>query len=165
MENTTKLIHATTIYLDGYGVMISGPSGIGKSSLALDLLNDAHGFEYILLNSGNNKLVADDQTLIAKVETDGGAQLQANCPQNIEGKFEVRGLGIINLPYKSPAPINLYVEIVDNLPERMPAKKNQTRKLLGVSISFIQIYKNDRFAKARVRAALYAHMRDKLISS
>lgn len=162
MTETTKLIHATSIFLDGYGIFIGGPTGIGKSALALDLLNDAHGFDFILLNGGSNLLVADDQTHMGKDLQDGKPHLVAHCPKNIEGLLEVRGLGIIKLPFKSPAPMHLYVEIIDKIPARMPEPKNQTRTILGVKIAYIQIYKNDRMAKARVRAALYAHTRAKL---
>ncbi|MGL1921407.1 MAG: HPr kinase/phosphatase C-terminal domain-containing protein [Hyphomicrobiales bacterium] len=163
MSENTQLMHATTVYLDGYGVMISGPAGIGKSALALDLLNDAHGFEFVLINGGTSKLVADDQTYVGRDEQDGKAQLVARCPETIEGLFEVRGLGIIKVPFKSPAPVHLLVELIDTLPARMPDVKNRYRYILDVKIPYIQIYKDDKLAKARVRAALYAHMRDKLV--
>ncbi|MBL1240989.1 MAG: HPr kinase/phosphatase C-terminal domain-containing protein [OCS116 cluster bacterium] len=169
-QNTTEIIdsnshimHATSIFLDGFGILIGGPSGIGKSALALDLLNDAHGFDYVLLNSGSNLLIADDQTHIGRDERGAIAKIVARCPQNIEGMLEVRGLGIIKVPFKSPAPIDLYVEIVDQLPERMPEAKDQFRYILNVKTAYIQIHKNDRLAKARVRAALYAHTRAKLV--
>ena len=169
-NNTTEIIsdnshvmHATSIFLDGYGILIGGPSGIGKSALALDLLNDSHGFDYVLLNSGSNLLVADDQTHIGRDERGDKAKLVARCPQNIEGLFEVRGLGIIKVPFKSPAPIDLYVEIVDHMPARMPEVKDQFRYILNVKTAYIQINKNDKLAKARVRAALYAFTRAKLV--
>lgn len=161
MIENTQLMHATTVFLDGYGVMISGPAGIGKSALALDLLNDAHGFEYVLINGGTSRLVADDQTYLGRDEVDGQKQLVARCPDTIEGLLEVRGLGIIKVPFKSPAPVNLLVELIDTLPVRMPAQQNRYRYILEVKVPYIQVYKDDKFAKARVRAALYAHMRDK----
>lgn len=163
MADKIQLLHATSIYLDGYGVMIGGPAGIGKSALALDLLNDAHGFEYVLLNAGSSMLVADDQTYVGRDEVDGVAQLIARCPENIEGLLEVRGLGIIKVPFKSPAPMHLYVEIVDQLPARMPEQKDRYRYILDVKMPYIQIFKDDRWAKARVKAALYGFTRAKLV--
>lgn len=161
--NNSHIMHATSIFLDGFGILIGGASGIGKSALALDLLNDAHGFDYVLLNSGSSLLVADDQTHIGRDERGEAVKLVARCPKNIEGLLEVRGLGIIKVPFKSPAPIDLYVEIVDQLPERMPDVKDQYRYILNVKTAYIQIYKGDRWAKARVKAALYAHTRGKLV--
>lgn len=163
MSENTDLLHATTIFLDGFGIMIGGPAGIGKSALALDLLNDAHGFEYIILNSGSSFLVADDQTYLGKEVVGGENKLVARCPENIEGLLEVRGLGIIKVPFKSPAPVDLYVEIVDRMPERMPERKNQMRMILGVKLPYLKIFKDDKMAKARVRAALYAFTREKLL--
>lgn len=163
MLDDSNLMHATTIYLDGYGVLIGGPPGIGKSAFAMDLLNDAHGFDFVLLNSGNNLLVADDQTYIGLDESGDKPELVARCPQNIEGLFEVRGLGIIKLPFKSPSPLHLYIEIVDNLPDRMPEPQDSYRYILNVKIAYMQIHKNDRYAKARVKAALYAFTRAKLV--
>ncbi|PCI86160.1 MAG: serine/threonine protein kinase [Hyphomicrobiales bacterium] len=162
-SGTGHLMHATSIFLDGLGILIGGPSGIGKSALALDLLNDAHGFDNVLLNSGGSLLVADDQTHIGRDERGESVKLVARCPKNIEGMLEVRGLGIIKVPHKSPAPIDLYVEIVDDLPERMPEVEDQYRYILEVKLAYIQIHKDDGLAKARVRAALYAHTRGKLL--
>lgn len=163
MTKNTELLHATTIFLDGFGIMIGGASGIGKSALALDLLNDAHGFDFVLLNSGSNLLVADDQTYVGRDMVDGKEQLMARCPENIEGLLEVRGLGIIKVPFRSPAIVHLYVEIVDKMPARMPEKKDQYRYILDIKTPYIQIHKDDKLAKARVRAALYAHTRAKLV--
>ncbi len=158
-------MHATTISLEGYGIMICGAAGIGKSALALDLLNDAHGFDYVLVNSCNNYLVADDQTYVGITKLEGKNQLIARCPKTIEGLFEVRGLGLINLPFKSPAALHLYIEIIDRLPVRMPEPSDLSRQILGVDIAFLQIYKDDKNAKARVKAALYALLRNKVIST
>lgn len=164
MIKDATLIHATTVYLDGYGVIISGASGIGKSSMAVELLSEAHGFDFILLNSGNNILVADDQTQIVRTDVGGQKQILAYCPKNIQGLLEIRGLGIISVPFKSPVTVHLYVEIVNRMPPRMPAKQMQKITVLDVKIPYIQIFKDDRMPNARIRAALYAHTRKKLVS-
>ena len=66
---------------DGEAVLLVGPPGSGKSDLVLRLL--ARGFE----------LVADDQVDII----DG----IASCPADLAGLLEVRGLGVVRLPYRS----------------------------------------------------------------
>ena len=52
--SSAETLHATTVAIDGRAVLISGPSGSGKSDLALRLLD--RGFT----------LVSDDQTIVRK---------------------------------------------------------------------------------------------------
>ena len=65
----------------GEGVLLQGRSGVGKSDLALALLDRGH------------KLVADDQ--VEFVPVDG--RLLGRARSGLEGFIEIRGLGIINL--------------------------------------------------------------------
>ena len=76
---SAETVHASTVALDGRAVLISGPSGSGKSDLALRLLD--RGFA----------LVSDDQTVVKKQ----GDALLASAPPSIAGKMEVRGIGIL----------------------------------------------------------------------
>jgi len=76
-----------------------GPSGSGKSDLALRLLS--RGFE----------LVADDQVDIA----DG----IASCPTELAGMLEVRGIGIVRLPWRPQARLALMVDLRARA-ERLP---------------------------------------------
>jgi serine kinase of HPr protein (carbohydrate metabolism regulator) len=71
---SSETLHASTVALDGRAVLVTGPSGSGKSDLALRLLD--RGF----------KLVSDDQTMIRL----DGERLLASPPANIAGKLEVR---------------------------------------------------------------------------
>lgn len=96
-------IHATTVAVDGRAVLITGPSGAGKSDLALRLID--RGAE----------LVADDYTELAH----DGAGLVAGSPATIAGRMEVRGLGIIDWPYRLVAPVALVVALGEE-DERMP---------------------------------------------
>ena len=81
MRLSSETLHASTVALDGRAVLISGPSGSGKSDLALRLLD--RGFT----------LVSDDQTIVRK---DGG-RLLAAAPPTIHGKLEIRGVGIVEM--------------------------------------------------------------------
>ena len=85
------LAHATTVLVDGTGVLLRGPSGSGKSDLALRLID------------GGARLVADDQTALA---VENGV-LVAHPPRSIAGRLEVRGLGIVTVPWAPSAPIGL----------------------------------------------------------
>jgi HPr kinase/phosphorylase len=84
-------IHGSCASRDGDGVLLIGPSGAGKSDLVLRLL--ARGFD----------LVADDRVDIA----DGVAR---PVPP-LEGLLEVRGIGIVHLPFVAAAQLALVVEL------------------------------------------------------
>ncbi len=68
--------------LYGLGVLLSGPSGVGKSELALELLTRGH------------RLVADDAI---EFSLDPQGQLLGHCPPLLSGFLEARSLGILNI--------------------------------------------------------------------
>jgi HPr kinase/phosphorylase len=82
------------------GVLLLGPPGSGKSDLALRLID--RGFA----------LVADD-----RVDIDAGF---AAAPAALAGLIEVRGLGIVRLPYLPRARLALAVTLGES-PARLPA--------------------------------------------
>ena len=96
------LIHASCAARDGSGVLLTGPSGSGKSDLLLRLVE--RGFV----------LVADDQ-----VSVDNGT---ASSPPTLRGLLEVRGFGIVHLPYLATAPLVLSVAIGRG--ERLPTAQH-----------------------------------------
>ena len=77
-------IHGSCASRDGAGVLVLGPAGSGKSDLVLRLLD--RGFD----------LVADD-----RVEIEHG---MARAPASLAGLIEVRGLGLLRLPYRARKP-------------------------------------------------------------
>jgi HPr kinase/phosphorylase len=79
---------------------VLGPAGSGKSDLVLRLLD--RGFD----------LVADD-----RVEID---QDMARAPASLAGLIEVRGLGVLRLPYVPEARLALVVDVAARL-VRLPA--------------------------------------------
>ena len=81
-ETSDYVLHAVCVAVRGYGVLITGPSGTGKSELALGLLDRGH------------RLVADDAV---RLRHGPGGGLLAQCPTRLQGLLEVRGLGIIDL--------------------------------------------------------------------
>ena len=103
-----SLHHASCVEIDGKGIVIFGPSGSGKSDLALRLI-DAGG-----------KLVSDDCVEI----TNEGDVLYAFPSPNIEGMIEVRGVGIIKLSYLKISTLSLALTLVsDEKIERLPEQK------------------------------------------
>ena len=98
-------LHATCIAIEGRGVLLRGASGAGKSDLALRLIDQGAD------------LVADDQ--VDLFEVDG--RLMATVPAAIAGRMEVRGIGVITMPYLPSAEVVLLVDLVaPEAVERMP---------------------------------------------
>lgn len=98
-----SLVHGTCVEWFGRGVLICGKSGAGKSDLALRLID------------AGAVLVADDQVLLENKT--------ASAPARLRGLLEVRGFGIVKLPFAETAEIALTVYLsapceIERLPER-----------------------------------------------
>ncbi|MBB2204211.1 HPr kinase/phosphorylase [Gluconacetobacter takamatsuzukensis] len=96
-------VHASCAARDGQGVLLLGPSGIGKSDLLLRLLDAGYD------------LVADDRVVL-----EGG---RASAPPALAGLIEVRGMGLARLPFLADARAVLAVRLVrpQDRPDRLPA--------------------------------------------
>jgi len=133
---STENIHASTVALDGRAVLITGPSGSGKSDLALRLLD--RGF----------RLVSDDQTIVRREDR----RLVASAPPNIAGKLEIRGVGIVDMEIESDVPVALLVELTSDI-QRLP-DDNRERPILGLGIPLISIDALSASAPSKVALAL-----------
>jgi len=141
MSQTT--IHATCVAKDGRGILIMGPSGSGKSDLALRLVD--RGFV----------LVSDDYCHLRPASEGPAAHLLATPPTNIAGMLEVRHIGIVNLPYAIEMPIALAIALEEK-PERMPDHP-ATLKLLGFPIPCVALAGLEPSAPIKVEMALARH--------
>jgi serine kinase of HPr protein (carbohydrate metabolism regulator) len=133
---STETIHGSTVALDGRAVMITGPSGSGKSDLALRLLD--RGFT----------LVSDDQTIVRR----DGERLLASAPPQIAGKLEIRGIGIVEMERVSDVPVALLVELTSDI-ERLPDDSRE-RPILGARLPLITIDAMTASAPSKVGIAL-----------
>ncbi len=132
----TETVHASTVATGGRAVLLGGPSGSGKSDLALRLID--RGFT----------LVSDDQTIVRRE----GDRLIASAPPTIAGKLEVRGLGIVEMETLTDVPIALFVELTSDI-ERLP-DENRERSILGVELPLISIDARTASAPSKVALAL-----------
>lgn len=133
---SAETVHGSTVAIDGRAVLITGPSGSGKSDLALRLLD--RGFA----------LVSDDQTIVKK----SGERLLASAPGSIAGKLEVRGIGIVEMDRVSDVPIALIVELTSDI-QRLPDDSRE-RPILGLRLPLITIDAMTASAPSKVALAL-----------
>jgi serine kinase of HPr protein (carbohydrate metabolism regulator) len=132
-----ETVHATAVMIEEKGVLLRGPSGSGKSDLALRLINDGA------------ILIADDRT--ALTHRDGA--VVAQCPASIAGQLEVRGIGIVDLPYIEEAALSMIVDLVSSdQVDRLPAKRME--ELLGCRISSITLAPFEASAPAKIKMAI-----------
>ncbi len=134
MTNAPELIHGTAIAAGRRAAILLGPSGSGKSDLALRCL--LHPLTPLTPDAV--LLIADDQILIER----RGAVLIARAPERIRGLLEVRGIGVIQVPSvaRGAVPVALLVELtaadkIERLPDPPPraALAGATAPLLRVA--------------------------------
>ena len=133
---SAETLHASTVASEGRAVLITGPSGSGKSDLALRLLD--RGFT----------LVSDDQTIVRK----DGSRLVASAPPTIAGKLEIRGIGIVEVERVDNVPVALLVEPTSDI-QRLPDDSRE-RPVLGVKLPLISIDAMAASAPSKVAIAL-----------
>jgi HPr kinase/phosphorylase len=118
-------IHASAVLVGARAVLIQGPSGSGKSRLALALLQAA---DQGLLKFA--RLVADDR---AHVEAAHGRLLVRPAPA-LAGRIEVRGLGIRTVPYEGVAVVGALIELGGSTARRLPEQAEEQAEIAGVRL-------------------------------
>ena len=119
------VVHATSLSLlagpTWRGVLIMGPSGIGKSDLALRAIQ------------AGCALVSDDYSYLWA----SGGQLFAGAPDTIAGRMEVRGVGITEEKQRKLTRISLAVLAQTDPVERLPDA--ETTHILGFDIPTLRL--------------------------
>jgi len=129
-------VHGVFLEVLSIGLLLTGDPGVGKSELALELINRGH------------RLVADDAPEFALLGPD---DLNGGCPPVLQDFLEVRGLGILNIramfgeaAIKRRKQLGLIIRLVRpasgvlDVPDRLTGSRT-TRELLGVSIPEITL--------------------------
>ena len=109
---------ASAVALEGRALLIEGPPGSGKSSLALALIERGAG------------LIGDDAVTLERA----GDTLLASPPPNIAGLIELRGIGLVRLPPAAPAPVALILDLGAPAGERLPEAPLPQRMITGVAV-------------------------------
>ena len=129
---------ATCVAIGGRGVMIEGPAGSGKSSLALALIDRGA------------VLIGDDGMLL---EVRDGT-LWALPPPNIAGLLEIRNVGIVTVP-AGEAPVALVLRL-DPAAPRQPERAEEAL-LAGVAVPVIRLWPDTPGLPLRAEWALTLH--------
>lgn len=127
-------LHGTLVDVYGVGLLYTGKSGIGKSEVALDLVERGH------------RLVADDVCKVTKVASD---VLMGHSSELLGHHMEIRGVGIIDIEelfgirairlqkrIEVEVRLTLWEETVDY--ERLGVEE-QTTRILGVGIPILYV--------------------------
>ena len=127
--------HATAVAYCGSGILIRGPSGSGKSDLALRLIDD------------DADLIADDRVVIKVVEK----ELRLSPPESISGLIEVRGIGVVKIETVQDIPLCLVVELEPSYQtQRMPEIKEELIKDVSVPIININSFESSALVKIKI---------------
>lgn len=120
----TDMLHGTLVDVYGVGLLFTGRSGIGKSEIALDLVERGH------------RLVADDTVQVVRVGED---TLIGRGHDHLQHFMEIRGIGIINVQDLfgiRSVRVQKRIEVAVNL-EEWDTKKDWNRDGLKDSVATI----------------------------
>ncbi len=103
-------------------MLITGPSGVGKSELALALIDRGH------------QLVSDDVTLVQKE----GAHLVGRAPDRLSALIQIHGCGLFNIKdllgdqhYMASSPLELIIQLnPDILHEKNPLEIERSQLII-----------------------------------
>ncbi|MFQ6553509.1 HPr kinase/phosphorylase [Aestuariibius insulae] len=125
-----QILHATTVVQNGQAALLFGPSGSGKSALALEML---------ALGAG---LISDDQTRLDLRE----GEVIASKPDTLPPLIEARGVGLLHVHLAAPAPVRFAVDLGEPEPERLPPYRSLS--ILGCDIALLHKAASGPFAAA-----------------
>ena len=119
-------IHASAVLVGPRAMLIRGPSGSGKSRLALALIEAAAAGRLPFA-----RLVGDDRVFVEAVHE----RLLVRPAETLAGLIEVRGLGIRRLAYEPVAAVGWVVDLAAEDAERLPSVALSARSATLASVT------------------------------
>jgi serine kinase of HPr protein (carbohydrate metabolism regulator) len=148
LKEARELVHGTCVAFGRRAALLRGRPGSGKSDLALRFL--------ALPGDGALQplLVADDQVWVA---AGANGALLASPPTTIAGKIEVRGLGIVEMPFAAEAALVLVCDLVEgkDVP-RMPPEPWERTEIAGLPVPALKLAPFELSAPLKLKMALLA---------
>lgn len=130
---------STCVAIDGAGVLIEGPPGSGKSSLALALIDRGA------------QLVGDDSVMLEII----GGRLFASPHPNTRGLLEVRNLGLLPFACTPSAPIALVLVLDGKAPRYLEHVENLV--IAGLALPLIRFWPDGSTLALKAELALRHH--------
>ena len=116
-------VHATAVVIGEDGILIRGPAGAGKSTLGRELVR------WAAETGRHGALVSDDRVILDRHRD----RLVARAVQATAGLLEIRGLGIVRVPYQERAALSLVVDLDEDAP-RSPEDPESRAMVEGVQL-------------------------------
>jgi serine kinase of HPr protein (carbohydrate metabolism regulator) len=132
----TVLHQASCVVIAERAILIEGPPGSGKSSLALALIDRGA------------MLVGDDGVSL----TPRAGELYASPPPNIAGLLEVRNLGLLQFPTVRDVRVALVVQLDRQAPRFIEVAERAERA--GVTLPLIRLWPSETAPARKAELAL-----------
>ncbi len=121
-------IHGTAVLVGRRAVVLRGASGSGKSTLALNLLAEAEARGMLA------RLIGDDRLHVDACH----GRVIVRAVASLHGLLEVRGRGILTLPYEAAGIVALVVDIAAEPGPRMPEHDQGVTSLAGALLPYFR---------------------------
>jgi HPr kinase/phosphorylase len=147
LTEARELVHGTCVALGRRAALLRGRPGSGKSDLALRFISLPGEGEFQPL------LVADDQVWVM---AGANGSLLASPPETIAGKLEVRGLGIVDVPFLAEAQLVLVCDLVSSKDvPRMPPEPLERTVIAGVPVPALKLAPFEPSTPLKLKMALF----------
>jgi serine kinase of HPr protein (carbohydrate metabolism regulator) len=123
-------IHASAVLVGARAVLIRGPSGSGKSLLALALLDLAAAGRIPFA-----RLIGDDRVHVEAA----GERLLVRPAEALKGLLEIRGYGLCTLPFEPVAVVGLVVDLAAADAHRLPEAEQRSAALAGIELARLAV--------------------------
>jgi serine kinase of HPr protein (carbohydrate metabolism regulator) len=125
MTALASTVHASAVLVGTGAVLIRGPSGSGKSRLALDLIEAGRAGALRFV-----RLVADDRVYLEPA----GGRLLARPAESLAGLIEVRDVGVLRVAYEPIAVVGLVVDLAAADADRLPDVAQRRTTVEGIEL-------------------------------
>ena len=122
---TSSTVHASAVLVGARAMLIRGPAGSGKSSLAFALIQAGHSGALPI-----TRLVGDYRVHLEAAH----GRVLVRPAETLAGLIEVRGLGIRRVPYEPLSVVGLVMDLAAADTERLPSSDSAMTEVAGIAL-------------------------------